>query len=367
MKHNFLTLLALIGLLFITSCSSDDDGPQEPQVITIDGATVAPDLGGANMGNQVFIDLSTNTTTTINRTSWDLGFSSAQDRVVINGSILMMAAELSATDINAVSSSNTEVQSIQPQAEVGNFNPANMAYVDAPNGSLSGTAIATISATDASNKVYLLNLGYEVGTEEPDTGSSNYKGEARGWKKIRILKNGNDYTLQYADLDDTTFESVTISKNNDYNFTFFSFNTESIVNVEPQKDQWDLCYTIFTNEAVFGGTSYGAYAYADYILNNIKTDAKAYMIDEATESITYEEFTIADVIEADFTTDQRSIGSSWRNGGGPGTSPSLKDDIFYVVNDANGNYYKLQFLALTNAEGVRGYPQFQYELLEESN
>lgn len=26
-----------------------------------------------------------------------------------------------------------------------------------------------------------------------------------------------------------------------------------------------------------------------------------------------------------------NIGSSWRNGGGPGTLPSLKDNVFYIV------------------------------------
>lgn len=364
MKHNFLTALAVFSLLFITSCSSDDDAPQEPIQITIDGATVAPNIGSANMTNQVYIDLSTNTTTDINRTTWDLGFSSSQDRVVINGSILMMAAKLSTTDINAVSSSDVEVQTIQPQAEVGNFNPANMAYIDAPNGNLSGTAIDAISETDSENFVYLVNLGYEVGTEQPEAGSSNYKGSARGWKKIRILKSGNDYTLQYADLDDTTFESITIAKNADYNFTFFSFNTETLVSVEPLKNHWDLCYTVFTDEAVFGGDSYGAYAYADFIVNNIKSGATAYMIDETTEGITYEDFTLADVNDVNFENDQRNIGSSWRNGGGPGTSPSLKEDLFYVINDANGNYYKLQFLALTNAENVRGNAEFVYKLLQ---
>lgn len=364
MKNNLLTTLTIISILLLGSCSEDDE-PMGPIVVTVDGATVSPNVGGPNMPNQVFFDLSTNIATEVNRTSWDLGFSSMQDRVIINGSILMMAARLSTNDMTAVNSTNPEVQQLQPQAEVGNFNPANMEFIDAPDGNISGTAIDAVSSVDSNNNVYLINLGYEVGVDQPNSGSSNYKGDARGWKKIRILKDGENYLLQYANLDDTTFQTTTINKNPSFHYTFFSFNTESVVSVEPQKEEWDLCYTVFTNEAVFGGQSYGAYAYADFITNNIKSSARAYMIDEAEEGITYEDFSLLDVVDSNFENDQRSIGSTWRNGGGPSASPSLIEDVFYVIHDANGNYYKLQFLALTSPSNERGYPQFAYKLLEE--
>jgi len=89
-----------------------------------------------------------------------------------------------------------------------------------------------------------------------------------------------------------------------------------------------------------------------------------YMIDTEVDTFTYDDFTATDVVAANFTTDQRSLGSSWRNGGGPGSLPSLKDNVFYVVNDTDGNMYKLKFLALTNEDGERGHPEFIYSLLE---
>lgn len=89
------------------------------------------------------------------------------------------------------------------------------------------------------------------------------------------------------------------------------------------------------------------------------------MIDtEVDNTLTYTNFTLADVVEANFTSDQRSIGSSWRNGGEPGSLPSLKTNVFYIVNDTDGNLYKLQFLALTNADGERGYSEFVYSILK---
>lgn len=366
MTNKFLTLLVFLTAGLIISCSTDD-GPQGPINITIEGATLAPTVGGPNQPNQVYIDLSTSDAISVRRDAWDLGFYSGNEfRVVINGSLEMAAAQLSSEDINTINSSTQEVIDLQPKMDVGNFDSENMQYVDAPNGSLSGTAINEISEVESNNKVYLINLGNEIGTETPSTGSTILSGESRGWMKIRILREGNDYVLQYAELDDTTYSEATISKNSDYSYTFFSLKNSETINVEPVKEAWDLNFTTFTNEVFAGPTSYGAYFYGDYVVSNSKANVGIYMIDtEEENAITFENFTVLDINSTLFNNDQRTLGSSWRNGGGPGTLPSLKENVYYIVRDANGNYYKLKFLALTNEAGERGYPQFEYSLLVE--
>ncbi|MGJ8733031.1 MAG: HmuY family protein [Cellulophaga sp.] len=89
------------------------------------------------------------------------------------------------------------------------------------------------------------------------------------------------------------------------------------------------------------------------------------MIDTEVETdLNYENFTLANVDASKFTDDQRGVGSSWRKGGGPDTLPSLKDNVFFVMSDTDGNLYKIKFLALTNADGERGHPEFVYSLLQ---
>ncbi|MCI2229039.1 HmuY family protein [Polaribacter sp. MSW13] len=360
MTNKFLTFILCVAVFSFTSCDKDDT-PTGPITIVIDGAEVSPEVGGPNQPNQVYLDLSTNTSISSQRDAWELGFYTGSDfRVVINGAIYMAVGKLTSTDIDAVTSSSTEVQDLQPKVAVGTFDAANTAYVDSPYGTITETAIDEISSTDANNNVYLLNLGYEIGTDTPATGSVDISDDSRGWKKIRILRSGNNYILQYANLDDTTHKEVIISKNAIYNYTFFSLKTENEVIVEPAKKDWDLNFTVFTNEI----TGYGSYGYSDFVVNNVKGDAKVYMIDTDVDSFTYDTFTLADVTATNFTDDQRSIGSSWRNGGGPGSLPSLKENVFYIINDTDGNLYKLQFIALTNADGVRGYPKFIYSLLQ---
>ncbi|MFV0572999.1 MAG: HmuY family protein [Xanthomarina gelatinilytica] len=319
-----------------------------------EGGSSLPEIGGPNQGNQVYIDLSTNTETNVWRDSWDLGFySGSESRVVLNGSIYMATTALEFTDIDAVTQS--DVSALQSEVAMGTFNPANEAYIDVPDGDITGTAIAEISDDNSQNKVYLLNLGYEVGTNTPTIGSAEVAGAHRGWKKIRILKSGNDYILQYANIDSNTHQEITIGKNPDYNFSFFSFNTESEVSVEPEKDRWDICFSVFTN--VIAGA--GSYGYSDFVFHNRKGDVTAYMF-EATTDLTYDSFTSSDIDNSLLLEDQRVIGSTWRDV----FSGTPFNNKFYILKDPNGNFYKIRFLALTNDIGERGYPEFEFELLQ---
>ncbi|NUY80854.1 HmuY family protein [Flavobacterium sp. MAH-1] len=315
------------------------------------GATTAPEIGGPNEGNQVYFDLSSETATQVWRDSWDLGFYCGDEfRVGINGSIYMAVKKLDVTNIDAVTESS--VSQYQSQVSVGTFNPDNAAYIDYPSGQISGTAISEISSD---NHVYLVNLGYTVGTTTPAPGSVAIAGEARGWRKIKVIREGEGYKLQYAELNSATHQEVSIAKNPAYNFTFFSFNTNSTVNVEPEKDKWDLNFTVFTN--IIDGA--GSYGYSDFVLNNIKAGIKAYRIN-VSGSVTYDNFDLADVNDASFQDDQRVIGADWRDV----FSGSAYTDRFYVLKDSDGNYYKIRMLAFLNQNGMRGYPKFEYRLLQ---
>jgi len=359
-----IIILHIIITAFI-SCSKETALPEReyPNAETVFSN---PEVGGANEPNQVFVDLSTEKSTKVQRDSWDLGFYCNDDifRVSLNGSIYMATIALDFNDIDAVRPA--DVTSLYPEIGIGTFDPINVNYVDDFDGDINQTAIAEISEIPTENKVYLLNMGYSVGTDQPDAGSVAVAGEHRGWKKIRILRNGDDYLLQYANIDDTTHQELTISKDEAYHYTHFSFKTENTLLIEPEKTNWDLCFTVFTNEI----TGFGTYGFTDFIVNNIKGDVKTYQVEEidlnedGVIDNPFTDFTQADIVSENFENSHRAIGSNWRLGGGPGVSPVVKDDIYYILKDPEGLLYKLKFLALMNDSGVRGYPQFEYQLLQ---
>ncbi len=350
MKHlRFLPMTALLAAVSVfSSCSDDPDPvvvpPNEEGLIEVDG-------GGATYPNTVFVSLRSGVQTPVARTTWDLAFSTGSDfKVLINGTTGAMASATEKTDINAVGATEVAAAEASGELVMGFTNMVGFNKVDDPANPLSKPVIAAVSASEASNVVYLLSRGASAA-------------EARPWKKIRVVRNGQGYTLQHANADATTFSTLDITKNADDNFVYVNFET-GIVDVEPAKTDWDIAWTAGTSSTTYQGTTL-AYFYQDLVYHNIYGGTSAVAVLE--ETVPYAEFDETDVPSLAFNSDNRlTIGSTWRfTGGGPPPSPtpSVYDTIYYIVKDSDGNVYKVRFLSLTK-DGERGKPSFEYELVE---
>lgn len=362
---NIIKICILFSFFLTTSCLKEDDGIISIPPLT--GATLTPEVGGASQPNQVWIDLSNpeNGSITTHRTAWDLGFYTGdQFKVILNNSILMAADAIDSDNIDAVSESDFTnlINNLMPSAGFP------VEYIDDVAGNYleeGGTAIAEISSNDLENKVYLVKLGYETyqGTDIPPY-SAYTIGDSRGYLKIRILRNDeNSYKIQYAELNATTHEEFIVEKNNSHHFTFFSFDTENVVEIQPEKKNWDICFTIWNNEI----EGFGTYTYSDFILNNTMDGVGSYQIttDPLTVETDYVNFTIDDVNETLFVyNDQRAIGATWRSTvSGTTSTPVVYADRFYVVKDPDGILYKLRFISMLDENNMRGYPKFEYSTL----
>lgn len=321
------------------------------------GGTISPEIGGPNQPYQVFVDLSSDSQSKVKRDTWDIGFyNGSLFRIQLNGSIYMATKALTETDMTKVTKAT--VGNLLNTVAVGTFMDENKTFIDYPSGEILKTAIAAIEEDDSKNPVYLLNLGYEVGTSIPAIGSVAIAGNHRGWKKVRFMRKGKDYLVQYADLDDVTYQEKIIQKDADSNFTHFSFSSHEVVKVEPARNKWDISFTVFTN-LIEGNGSYG---FSDFVVNNSKAGVKAYQVnvDEA-KNITYTTFDDTMIDESKFESDQRVIGDSWRQVTAP---QKLFTDRFYILKDAENNYYKIRMLAFMNSSSLRGYPRFEYKLIK---
>ncbi|HET6722161.1 MAG TPA: HmuY family protein [Chitinophagaceae bacterium] len=306
--------------------------------------------GGVNYPNKVFIDLSANRQTAVIRTAWDLGFYTGSDdfRVILNSSSAMMAKQINKNDLNAVTAADTVGFSTEVAFSQAAPTTSSLAYIDYPNGDLTKTAIASIATTATDNKVYIINRGTGVGNPAP----------ARGWKKIRIIRNASGgYTLQHADIAAASFSSIDISKDEVFFFKYISFENGA-TSVEPAKNKWDFAWTYFSNVTNFG-TGEVPYLFQDIILMNRNVQVGKVM----TTAKAFADFGEADLAAQTFLTTQNAIASDWRSGGGPGVSPSVRTDRYYIIRDGDNNYYKVRFTALTQ-NGERGYPAFESVLLK---
>ncbi|OSZ73671.1 hypothetical protein CAP36_16830 [Chitinophagaceae bacterium IBVUCB2] len=312
-------------------------------------ASLVVNGGGVTYPNKVFIDLSANRQTPVLRTTWDLGFYTGADdfRVILNSSTAMMAKQIVKNDLNTVTAADTVGFSTDVTFSSTAPTTTSLPYIDYPSGDLTRTAIAPISATAADNKVYIVNRGIGVGSPAP----------ARGWKKIRIIRNATGgYTLQHADIGATTFSSIDIAKDDTYFFKYVSFET-GVASVEPQKKKWDIAWTYFSNVFNFGGEV--PFLFQDAIIINRNVQIARVM----TTTKAFTDFNEADLAAQTFLTTQNAFVSDWRSGGGPGVSPSVRTDRFYIIKDGDNNYYKVRFTALTqNSE--RGYPAYESVLIK---
>lgn len=365
-------LYILFFALILQSClSADEDAVSVPPIT---GQTLEPDLGGDRQGNQVWVDLSEplDKSMTVNlRTDWDLGFYSGDEfRVVMNSSIIMAAGKIpNATDIDAVTAA--QVSSLQNEVMVGSFVASNLQYVDNPNGMFlsQNTGIAPISSTDEENPVYLVNMGRDIynGTIAP--GSVLTGGDLRGWMLIQITRSNEGYKLKYKDLNSSGphLEHI-ISKKADYTLNFFSLKSGKEITIQPKRKNWDIGFTVFTNEVFYtpGGLSAGSYVYADFVINNVTDGVGSYQVDIPSGSNAdqyYSNFKTSDIDASKFIfDDQRAIGDHWRNVTGT-NGAQVYGDRFFVIKDAEGFFFKLRFNKMMNEKGERGYPQFEYEIL----
>lgn len=369
MKINKLLPLFFAFPFIFNSCVKEDDSPIvippfEGKVVTL----LADDKinkGDPTEANQFWIELGTGKVTITHRENWDLGFYSGDDfRVILNSSLVMSVGKIeNAINIDAVNSQT--VASLKSLVQVANFQN-NSQYIDNPNGQILAqtTGIDEIKLDENQNNVYLLNMGHKTYMGSTTVGSVYTMGEARGWKKIRILRHNGGYKIQYADLDDTNHKEFIVTKDSNYNHQFFSFKTENYVEIQPRKMNWDLSFTVFTN-LTNAGSFMTSYVYPDFIISNTLGNVSAYeVVTAAGQGETeYTNFKLENVEPSKLVSnDQRIIGSNWRTTTGA-NGAEVYSNKFYIIKNSVGLYYKLRFLRIKDEAGNRGYPQFEYKPL----
>ena len=311
--------------------------------LTLDGGT-----GGSSAINSVFADLSNNSATSVRRAAWDLGFYSGDDfRVILNNTTGAAAIALTKNDLTQVTAADT----VGLVLNVSNFDPAGLKLIDDVSGDITKTVIPSISATDADNKVFIINRG--TGGLTP----------AKGWVKIRVLRNGTTgYTLQYAGIKETTFKTVSVTKDAAYNFKYVSFDTGATVDVEPAKARWDIVWTGGMNKTS-DGTNDIPYYFADQVFINTLGGVTAAEV--MTSTVTYDAYGDSNIATTTFKNDKMVIGSNWRVASP--TQTGVRTDRFYVIKDAAGNVYKLKFISFATQDGgERGKPKFESKLVKQA-
>ncbi len=353
MQFSNKILLAILISVSILSCKKDTD-----PILTISTGSERIQLNGlagsepGNVAaNSVYLDLSTEKSTPVPRVGWDLGFYTGADfRAILNITAVAGAKVTNKYDLSLVDASDT----IGLSLNTSQFNPLpiHLTYFDDIEGDISKTVIPAVSATASQNPVIIVNRG-NGGSLAP-----------RPWIKMRIQRITNGYSIQYAGILETTYKTISFTKNEAFNFQYISFDN-GIVSVEPEKLAWDLVWSYSMYQANFGA-GLVPYNFSDMIAVNYLADvqvrekvyASATLATEAFDNFSKDSVAVNPTVIGRWT-----IGSRWRS-----TQPAIgaRPDRFYIIKDGSGNYYKLKCLAMGIGTdgGTRGKPEFKYALIK---
>lgn len=328
----FISLLALL----ITGCFKEDE-PMPPSSIKTTTIEMTQDYL-----YQSYFDLGSGEVVSVNEKNvWDLGFSCGDSswQIILNTSGFMLAANTGIKDFELVSDTTG----------------LNWRF-DKSDGNPDSTAIGkwlSINGGDTiySGHVYIIHRGYD------------HLGNFRGLRKIVFQKADLlAYTFRYANLDGSNMHEFIIHKNDDLNYTFFSFDGEGEeLFLEPPRNSWDILFTqyttlLYTNE----GDPY------PYLLTGVLLNYGE--VEVATDTITpFQDINLDLALNMQYSNKLDAIGYNWKYLEGDINTGNFIYKVNthwnYIIRNRNGVYFKLHFTRFYNDEGEKGYPTFEFKSL----
>jgi hypothetical protein len=327
-------IIYILVVISLFSCLREEEPikPVEKGTKKIGGVDIN---NNGDYSNQIYYDIDINEVVrTIDRDIWDLGFESSPSgfTVITNTSCNIVVSKTGETDFANVT--NLGNLTLNYKWDDASGNPDSLALKD------------WIISGVPTNEVFVLNRG-----ERADL-------SARGFKKIKIISvTPTEFVIEYANINGSDFQRKTITKNQNKNFTSFSFDQGGkIVEVEPDKTDWDLVLTQYT------ATFYELVPQLNYsvsgVLINTKLVKGVKVFDKEFSTIS-----ISDVGVYTFSDSANVIGFDWKLFDFDGITYSIVPGQNYLLQSKTGRYYKLRFIDFYSSLGIKGSPRFEFEEL----
>jgi hypothetical protein len=322
MKYSII----LLFLFLITGCF-----PEDETVVPLDIDII--EIPYSMYDTQAWFNLHNMSVTSHNSfLDWDLGFETNgyDHHIILNTSRFMHAGNTGSSDFYGITTNICDT----------------MVYDDS-NGDLNKTAIGIwADFSDPVNpvypkKVYILDLG------------SDNNGVVFGSKKITFDSfENNKYSIHFSNLDGSDEHFFEVETDPARSFTLFSFKNGGIaVPVQPADIDWDICFTQYSTILFDDNNVATPYLVRGVYINMTGTTAARDTINS------FSDITSADIPGYTFSSEQDAIGYEWKDYNDD--SYKINPNIFYIIKDQLGEYYKLKFTGFYNKSGERGYPSFQ--------
>ncbi len=320
-------LLVSLSILLFSACEKKETPITLPP--KGDGAVMQVDMG-ETYEYQYFINLQTQQIVHISPISnWDLALQCGENdsAIFLNGGNGMSAFNTNKTDFATVGYGDTT-------------NSSKKWRYDGSGGEADSTAI---DSRNQKRNVYLIRLD-------------------NTYTKIRKFQisyeDAFEYIILVGDINSTQAAPITIYKNKDKNFVYFSFDfLATVPDVEPDKNTWDLevtryNYTFFDQEPDL-----------HYVVNGILLNpSNTYGYKDSVH--TYTEMTPTLVTQIALTNKKDIIGYDWKKYDIDKNIYTIDSRYNYFIQNQNGSIFKMRFLDYYSTSGIKGSPKFEFNQIK---
>ena len=334
-----ITAIALVSVI-LTSCFKEID--IEPIEIKIeDQFTVENSI----KTTQTFFRFYENIVVEVSQNApseWDLAFESAGDsgKVLSNYSRFAITVKTGEYNINEVT--EDDVVDLIPSDDWMFDDPAYTNFTD------------SLSLKDwEDGEVYIIKRGTN---DEND------------YYKIQFVdKNVDEYTFNYSKATETNFKTAVVPRSLGLAYVYFSFDTENVVQIEPQINTWHLLFTPYYGwyETLTPG-EYTPYGISGALINYEGGVRVAQIFDE---EISFGDINSTFIADAEFTDWKGVIGSNWKLLGDAGSNnlyimDPVKKYLIKVYDDDESIFkiFKMRFVDY-KLNGEDHYPTVEFKFL----
>lgn len=326
---SFVATLVLTSAIF-SSCMKDEKPYVLPPIPVQDGEYEIKN-NRVNIGEtyetQVYFSLTNGVVSSSSYKDWDIRFSTGTD----NNELWMNGGK----QILLYPTGNTNFASVTSAASV----PGEAWVYDNPSG-LPGESGLGVINTNHVGEVIIVNNGENV------------------FYKLLITEiTDNAYKIQVGPIAAATGTAITLEKDQNYNYAFYSF-TDGIVKPEPPKKDWDVLFTRYRH------------VYYDYdpdflyIVNGVLTNPyKTQSADDSTKLYDFYDFTLEKAEAFELKQNVDVIGFDWKSVNINTGQYTVNAKRIFVIKDQNEGLWKLHFVNFYDDNGTKGYPQFEFQRL----
>lgn len=328
MKGLFSLYIVSAALLF-AGCEKKDEPVPLPQKGEAEYGNVEM---GEDYTDQVFFDLETGRVVHMSEiNSWHLAFDASVQgfHMFLNGGADVMIYNTGETNFSNVTSA--------PAAHSKEW------IFDRPCGLPDSTAMGDWRSAGglSKNEIYIVKLNP---TYDPNN-----------LKKMRLVYVSNtEYVLEYADLDEKITHTISIPKDENYNYSYFTFrNGGKTIQPDPPKNTWDIVFTRY--RYIYYDLDNFPYMVNGVLLNPYKTTAAK------DTSTAFADLEGTKITELQYSNHRDVIGFDWKEYNFNTERYEINRNFNYVIKTRKDQYYKMRFLDFYNTQGIKGSPSFEFQ------